>query len=273
MSTGSPPIDPPEGAYDPELPFLEALEREVRRNALRAARRHEARARHGAGMGMGSTGELAPSSTVSRTRDVPHDGGRPLRGASRIARRSLILVVLLCLIGASAYGAREVFSGGGPNLTVARQGPSALLATGHSGADSWWLRSYKREGDLCRVLVVSGSSESSRCAPAPGPRSVSSTSMVSPSRRYVFGMAGGDVARVSVRVGGSTLVVPTHAPNSARARAAALGSGVRWFLAILDRPSGNSNPPALVRGLDARGHALGAASVSCVESAEPQQCP
>jgi hypothetical protein len=273
MSTGSPPIDPPEGTYDPELPFLEALEREVRRNALRAARRHEARARHSAGMSMGSNGELAPSSTITRTRDVSHGSGRPLRDASRIARRSLTLVVLLCLIGASAYGAREVFSGGGPNLTVVHQGPPTLLATGHTDGDSWSLRSYNREGDLCRVLVVSGSSESSRCAPAPHPQSVSSTSMVSPSRRYVFGVAGDDVAQVSVRVGRSILVVPIHAPNSTRARATGLGSGARWFLAILNRPTGNANPPALVRGLDARGRALGSASVSCVESSEPQQCP
>lgn len=272
MSTGSPPLDPTDGAYDPELPFLEALEREVRRSALRAARHHEAHARHDAGMGMGSTGELAPSPTITRARGVSHGGRRPLRGASRIARRSLTLVVLLCLIGASAYGAREVFSGGGPNLKVVHQGPSALLASGHTGGDSWSLRSYDREGNLCRVLVVSGSSESSRCAPVPRPQSVSSTSMASPSRRYVFGMTGSDVTQVSVRVGDSTLVVPTHAPNPARARAAGLSSSARWFLAILNRPTGNSDPPALVRGLDARGHVLGSASVSCVESTEPQQC-
>ena len=97
--------------------------------------------------------------------------------------------------------------------------------------------------------------------------------MVSPLRRYVFGITGEDVVQVSVRVGGSTLVVPTHAPNSARARAAGLGSGARWFLAILGRPTDNSNPPAFVRGLDTRGRAQGPASVSCVESTEPQQCP
>lgn len=277
MSTGSPPIDPPEGAYDPELPFLEALEREVRRNALRAARHHEARARHDAGMGMGSTGELAPPGTHSTggsARGDARHGAPALRGFSRIARRSLTLVALLCLIGASAYGAREVFSSGTTsNLAVVHQGPSVLLATGHAGGDSWSLRSYSREGDLCRVLVVSDSSESSRCAPAPGPRSISPTSVVSPLRRYVFGVAGDDLARVSVRVGGSALTVPTHALETARAHAAGLPAGARWFLAILGRPAGNSNPPAFVRGLDAQGRVLGPARVSCVESSEPQQCP
>lgn len=273
MSTGSPPVDPPEGAYDSELPFMETLEREVRRNALRAARRHEARARHAAGMGMGSTGELVTSSTIVSTGGAQRHDAPRLRGVSRIARRSLTLVALLCLIGASAYGAHKVFSNGAPNLTVTHQGQSALLASGHTGADSWSLRFYRREGDLCRVFVVANSSESSRCAPAPGPQSVLPTSVVSPLRRYVFGLAGGDVTRVSVRVGGSTLVVPTYMPSFARAQAVDLGSGARWFLAILQRPAGNSDPPALVRGLDARGRALGPARVSCVESAEAQHCP
>jgi hypothetical protein len=291
MSTGFPPTDPLENVYDPELPFLEALEREVRRNALRAARRHEVHAqlgttrreadqhratqhgvrRHGvdtrADATTSSSWQLA-SRPARRSRG--HDDAA-FRGVSRIARRSLILVGLLFLIGASAYGAREIFSGGASNLAVIRQGPLAVLGSGHAGDDRWSLSLYRREGELCRVLVVS-ENESSRCSPAPGRATVALTSVVSPLRRYVFGVTGGDVAQVSLRVGGNTQVVPTRVPDSASARAAGLSPGTHWFIAILDRPTGNSNPPAIVRGLDAESRPLGPAHVSCIETAEPQQC-
>jgi hypothetical protein len=267
MSTSFPPTDPPESVYDPELPFLEALEREVRRNALRAARRHEAHARRGAGTAAIPGRQPAPlPAKRSRERD-----DATFRGVSRIARRSLMLVVLLFLIGASAYGAREILSGGSSNLAVVRQGPFALLGSGHAGGDRWSLSLYRREGELCRVLLV-GENESSRCSPAPGGTSVALTSVVSPLRRYVFGVTGGDVAQVSLRVGGHTQLVPTRAPAAARARSAGLPAGARWFIAILNRPAGNANPPAVVRGLDAESHSLGPARFSCVETAEPQQC-
>jgi hypothetical protein len=245
MTSGSSPIDPPEGTYDPELPFLAVLERDVRRSALRAARHHERCKR-------------------------PH-AGAPARGASRIARRSLTLVALLCLIGASAYGAREALSGGTPNLAVTRQGPFVLLSSGHIGADHWSLRLYRREGELCRELVVSDN-ESSRCAAATGDQAVTATSVVSPLRRYVFGVAGSEVAQVSVHAGATVRVVSTHELDAAHARAAGLPVRVRWFLAILARPTDNSDPPALVQGLGNRGHALGPALLSCVETNEQQQC-
>jgi hypothetical protein len=267
MSTDLPPTDPPESVYDPELPFLEALEREVRRNALRAARRHEAHAQHAAGTGVMSSRQPAPlPAKRSRERD-----DATFRGVSRIARRSLILVVLLFLIGASAYGAREILSGGSSNLTVVRQGPFLLLGNGHVGDDRWSLSLYRREEELCRVSVV-GQNESSRCSPAPGGTSVALTSVVSPLRRYVFGVTGDDVAQVSLRTGSHAQIVSTRAPDAPRARAAGLPAGTRWFIAILNRPAGNSNPPVLVRGLDAKSRPLGPARFSCVETAEPQQC-
>jgi hypothetical protein len=245
MIADSSPIDPPEAAYDPELPFLAALEREVRRNALRAAHGHEGRI---------------------RLRSPVHG-----HGASRMVRRSLTLVALLCLIGASAYGAREALSGSTPNLAVTHRGPFALLSSGHAGTDRWSLQLYHREGELCRELAVAGN-ESSRCAPAVGAQSVATTSVVSPLRRYVFGVAGSEVAQVSVHAGATVRVLPTHELAAAHARAAGLPVGVRWFLAILDRPTGNLNPPALIRALDAQGHTLGPAHLSCVETNEQQQC-
>jgi hypothetical protein len=247
MSTTSLPPDA-EPPYDPELPFLEALEREVHRSALRAAR---------------------PSPHAhSRARRGEHSGRG---GVSRIARRSLILVALMCLIGASAFGADRIFSGGVPNPNVVHQGPLVTVAGGHAGTDVWWLRLYRREADLCRVLVVA-ETESSRCAPAPGAGSLAATSVVSPLRRYVFGVSGGEVAQVSVSVGSSTQTVATHALDTARVGGAGLPGGLRWFVAVLDRPAGAVNPPAVVRGVDAEHRVLGPARVSCVEGGEAESC-
>ena len=201
----------------------------------------------------------------------PRRDGGPVPGLSRIARRSLTLVALLCLVGASAFGAREALSGGKSNLTVVRQGPFVLAAAARSGPDSWSLRLYRREAELCRVLVVADT-ESSRCSPVPGMRSLELASVVSPLRRYVFGVTGENVARVSVSVGGSVQTVPTHVLDAARSRAGGLPPRVRWFLAVLDRPASSSNPPALVHALDAEGHVLGPTHASCVETSEREQC-
>ena len=247
MSTSLyPDAEPP---YDPELPFLETLEREVHRNALRAAR--------------------PPISRRGRTHARQVE--RPGSGISRIARRSLTLVALICLIGASAFGAEEIFSGSAPDPNVVHQGPLVTVASGHAGADVWSLRLYRREADLCRVLLVA-ETESSRCAPAPAVRSLALTSVVSPQRRYVFGVSGDDVAQVSVRVGSSTQTVATHELDAARAGAAGLSGGMRWFVAVLNRPAGASNPPAVVRGVDAEHRALGPARMSCVETGEAESC-
>jgi hypothetical protein len=241
MSTNLyPDAEPP---YDPELPFLEALEREVHRSALRAAHLH--------------------TRTHARRVERSEPGG-----ISRIARRSLTLVALICLIGASAFGAGEILSGSAPNPNVVRQGPLVTVASGHAGADAWSLRLYRRDADLCRVLVVA-ENESSHCAPAPRAQSLAATSVVSPLRRYVFGVSGNDVAQVSVSVGSSTQTVATHALHVG---AAGLSRGVRWFMAVLDRPAGASNPPAVVRGIDTEHRALGPARVSCVETGEAESC-
>jgi hypothetical protein len=260
MSTGFHPDA--ESPYDPELPFLEALEHEVHRHALRAGGRRE---------------ESAPqrsSPAASRSQRPTGDRRRehsPLRGTSRIARRSFTLVALICLIGASAFGAGRIFSSGAPNPNVVRQGPLVTVAGGHAGADTWSLRLYRRETDLCRVLLVA-ETESSRCAPAPGTRSLAVTSVVSPLRRYVFGVSGGDVAQVSVRVGSSTQTVATHALDTTSVGAADPPGGMRWFVAVLDRPPGVPTPPAVVRAIDVEHRTLGSGRVSCVETGEAESC-
>jgi hypothetical protein len=242
--------------YDPELPFLYELEREVRRRAERAA--------YATGHALGAPAPVHAQQTrrTLRPRPIP----------MRVARRSLTLVALLCLVGASAYGANQVFSGGTSNPTVVHQSAFVLVAAGHAGSEAWSLRLYTRGGDLCRVLVAD-ENESSRCAPAPGTRALSVTSLVSPLRQYVYGVTGGKTARVIVRAGGATATVATHAPSSVQAHAAGLPGATRWFIAVLSRPTGDANPPALVQGLDTAGHLTGPVRVACAQTAQPQVCP
>jgi hypothetical protein len=272
--------------YDPELPFLYELEREVRRHSERAAR-----ARGDSNVGMvsptakQSSARSHPASSARRhshaTGHTPHAPAplhaRRTRGLlppmpMRVARRSLTLVVLLCLIGVSAYGASQVFSSGTSNPTVVHQSTFVLVAAGHAGSDAWSLRLYTRGGDLCRVLVAA-ENESSRCAPSPGPRALGVTSLVSPLRQYVYGITGGEIARVVVRTGGATATVTTHAPDSARARGAGLPASTRWFIAVLPRPAGDADPPALAQGLNTAGHATGPVRVACAQTAQSQACP
>jgi hypothetical protein len=240
-------------AYDPELGFLRTLEREVTRRAIAV---QSASARRG-----------VEARETKRALDL---GLRP--AGTRMARRSLALVALLCLIGASAYGAGRILSGGDSNLANVRQGAFIEVAQGRSGPDSWSLRLYVRGGEFCRVLVVANT-ESSRCSTTPRGGALGVTSVVSASRRYAYGVTGAGVARVAIRAGEDAVSVPTHAPAAAAVSAAGLPAGVRWFVAVLRRPVGEPDPRALVRGLDAAGRATGPALGDCAETPEPAPCP
>jgi hypothetical protein len=261
--------------YDPELGFLKSLEREIKRSALRATGRQEISAGRQEITAGRHVPRRSPSSRAGHAEAEVVRGrqrrGSQLRGVSRIVRRSLALVALICLVGASAFGAREIFSGSESNPAVAHQGPFALVTSGRASSDRWSLRLYRRETDLCGVLVV-GESESSRCTPAPQQRSLAVTSLVSPSRRYVFGIAGSAVAEVTVRMDDSALTVATRAPDTTTIRVAGLPGNARWFLASLPRQSGSSGSIALVRGLDGKHHPLGPAIQSCVEADEAKGC-
>lgn len=272
----------PEQLYDPELPCLEALEHEIRRRALRAAR--------GAARVYVATGsaDTAPHSHAATGSAAPgHAGERrqrtSLRGwsppgrrrssqtAARIARRTLTLVALLSLIGATAYGARAVFSGGSPNPAAVEQRPFVLVASGSSGGEHWTLRLYRRGGELCRVLVVA-EAEASRCGPVPAPGQLGVTSVVSPQRRYLFGVTGDAVARVAVHVGEAAQTLTTYELSRRQARAGDLPPGARYFIGIVARPRLGADPPALVRPLDAAGRPTEPARMDCVEAAQPQSC-
>jgi len=267
--SADPYSEPGQGQYyDPELPFLKSLERDIRRSALRAARRHELSSRP-------DLSSPSPTSSTSHAEAGAWHGrqrrGPQLQGVSRVARRSLTLVALICLIAASAFGAREIFSGSASSPAVVRQGPFALVASGKASSDRWSLRLYRREADLCGVLVV-GESESSHCTSVPGQQSLTVTSLVSPSRRYVFGVTGGAVAEVTVHADGSTLAVATHVPAATAIRIAGLPAGAHWFLASVPRQAGASESAALVRGLDGEHRPLGPTRRSCAEADEAQGC-
>jgi hypothetical protein len=193
-----------------------------------------------------------------------------------MTRRTAILVGLLCLLGASAFGARAVFSGGSPSPTTVRQGAFVRVAGGQAGEDRWTLRLYTRDGQLCRALVVLDQAESSRCAPVPGANTLGVTSLTSARRRYVFGVVGGRIAAVRVRAGAAALTVPTHAlgdPGFGPTRPPGLAPATRYFIAILPRASGRHESPALATGLDGANGQVGRSRILCAEEPGEEPCP
>jgi hypothetical protein len=175
---------------------------------------------------------------------------------ARVARRALLLVALVSLVGASALAGRSVFAG-------SRKPSSglALLAAGGHGPDSWQLQAYLHEGSVCYALFVAGSA-SSACG-APAAAGVRAQSALSPDRRFVAGLAGADVTKVQVRVAGRTMLVSTEpvvsAPGAARAK---LPSGVRWFVTSLAGGAARQ-APAWIAPRDRAGRAVGASVLDC----------
>ncbi len=279
-------VSDPDWWHDPELPFLETLEEEVRRRAQRAHMSHERRQRlNFAGTQVRSGSIARPHATLSGRESLPHlaraavDSADPsstrqrgsLRMPMRMVRRSLTLMALMCLIGASAYGASMVFSSRAPNPLAAGRGAFALVASGGSGAGTWRLRLYMRGDELCRVLTVA-ETETSDCAAMPSAREIAVTSAQSPSSRYVFGVAGSKVMRVRVRLGHTAQTLTTRTPASGSSRLAGLPLGLRFYLGSFARSSRESGQVARVVGLSASGHPLGQPTPSCLETGEPGQC-
>lgn len=273
--------EPEESWHDPELPFLDVLEGEVRRRAERAALAHQQRRhlpssdlpRSGASIqrrraahreSRGGAGVDTAPSRAARRRDA-------VRGPLRIARRSLTLMTLLCLIGASAFGASKVFSKSTPNPLGGRPGAFALVARGASGSEAWQLRLYERSDELCRSLSVS-ETETSDCAAMPSPAAVEVTSAESPGRRYLFGVVGTQVRRVRVHFAGANLTVRTHAPAASLLRAHLLPAHVRYYVVAFSRPTSGTAPRAEVEGLGTHGRPLGTPVPSCLETGESGRC-
>jgi hypothetical protein len=261
MSPLPPEASPPERWYDAELPFLQALEREVARGAQRAGQApREQRAQR----------PRRPPARIQRSSHTRR--GSHARTTTRMARRALTLVALLCLLGASAFGAREALSGAGSNPSVVSRGAFVLVAHGVAGAESWSLQAYRLGPDLCRVLLAPGS-EGSSCSPAPALGAVEVTSSIGALQRYVFGVTGPRIAWVAVRASGTVRRVRTRALSPARARRAGLPPNARYFVAAFTRPYGAPDPPVLVSGLDSARRRVGALLASCIEGEDSRQCP
>jgi hypothetical protein len=264
--------EPPTYRYDPELPFLYELEREVRRRAIEAAHSHGRQRSPASSANADLTSDPAhrrsgPTPTMTRRTGM----GERHQARSRLLRRSLTLVALLCLIGASAFGAGDVLSNRAPNPAAVNQSAFIRVAGGRAGPDTWSLRLYVRNGEICRVLLVAEAA-SSRCSSVPSARTLGVTSVVSPTRRYLYGVSGAAVTRVAIHAGQATVSVPTHALPVATTRAARLPAGVHWFVAVLHRPVGEPDPQALVRGSSSTGSFTTKALSDCSEAPEAQPC-
>lgn len=264
--------------HDAELPFLDVLGQEVRRQAERAALIHQQRHhlsysdsarpvgsisdRHAAQTrGSKEPALAAPAARILRRRDSLH-------GWARIARRSLTLMTLLCLIGASAYGASEVFSTRETsNPLGGKPGAFALVASARSGPETWKLTLYMRSNELCRELNVS-ETEASYCAAPPSPFAVEATSAQSSSERYLFGVTGARVMRVRVSFKGRSLTSPTLAPDPRLIHEDDLPAHTRYFLVALARPAEERDSHTQVIGLDAAGRPLGMPIATCPETGE-----
>jgi hypothetical protein len=232
--------------YDPELPFLTELERQLSMRAEQAER----------------------SRRVARTARLR----MPVPLATRLTRRTAILASLIFLIAATAFGARSLFSSAPPNPLANRQGAFVLLAQGSAGREDWTLRLYARDGQLCRALIVRDQTESSRCASAPGPGQIGVSALQSTAHAYLFGVAGAGVSAVHVRAGGAEQTVATHALEPRQARIAELSGPVRYFLVAFARQPGAEDPPAIVTALDFAKRRVGAAQIACLQEAGPPPC-
>jgi hypothetical protein len=225
--------------HDPRLPVLAELEREVTRAAELA---------------LGGAKTAGPDAAErmhgGRPRGPsPQQGGRPRgparRQSGRVARRALLLVALVLLVGATALAATGAFDGGGTDKAV--KGAALEAAHGSSGG-GYRLVLHPHGRSLCRVLVVSGA-VASKCQRSPRPGEVQALSAMGTNRRFVFGVAGAHERSVVVRVGDRHLRVRTHTVDPDAARADRIDPRLRVFVATFAPRAGNaSQPPAIVAG-------------------------
>jgi hypothetical protein len=238
--------------YDPELPFLTELENQVRGRAEGSVQ-SERDGRSRAARPRQTRGSVGPS-------------------ARRMLRRTAILVGLLCLIAASAFGARAVFFHGDESPGAIHQSALVSVAEGRDGPEQWRLSVYTRGSELCSALIVLGQQASSRCALSPAPDAIDVASLAGVSRRYVYGVGGSRVQAVRLLAGHTTLTVQTHPLDGERARAAGVTNMAHYFLAVLPRPSRAGLSAVSVTGLDAARRRLGQPQVTCVEEAAGGSC-
>src|SRR6201999_2738098 len=114
--------------------------------------------------------------------------------ARRVGRRAAIVLVLVCLVGGVAFAALN--SGGSSDH--AHTSPTLLR---RAGDRAWSFSAYRDEGRLCTVFVPRGGELSGNCGAAPSGGQVRAGSAIAGGRRYVFGVAGPGVERVSASLG------------------------------------------------------------------------
>lgn len=236
--------------YDPELPFLVELEEAVRAFAGRAE---------------------APVAPPTQ-RPIPARRRRIASTPSaRAVRRTAILVALLCLLGATAFGARAVFFTSAPSPVQPHQSRLVDLARGSAGADRWTLRLYTRGAQVCSELIVLGQQESSRCAPPPRGNAFTTTGLTSATYGYVFGITGPDVRAVDVRSGDVHSVVTTHSLGRG-ARLVGAPASTRYLIVILPRTIGRLRPQMALTPLDRDHRPTGRARTACFGEIGPLPC-
>jgi hypothetical protein len=189
--------------------------------------------------------------------------------ARRVGRRVAIVLGLVCLVGGVAFAALN----GGGSGDHAHTAPTPL---GHAADGAWSFSAYRDEGRLCTVFAPRGGELSGNCgggAPARG--QVRAGSAIAGGHRYVFGVAGRGVERVSTKidedhlagVGRRTGVGPVHAPVDRHgADDAGFPAGDGWFVLDLGPAHGTTGrpgTPAVIVPLDRHGDHAGPAYVDC----------
>jgi hypothetical protein len=187
--------------------------------------------------------------------------------ARRVGRRAAIVLVLVCLVGGVAFAALN----GGGSADHAHTAPTPL---GHAADGAWSFSAYRDEGRLCTVFVPRGGELSGNCGGAPEHGQVRAGSAIAGGHRYVFGVAGPGVERVSTKLDEDHLVgaerrsgmAPVHAPIDRDAASdAGFPAADGWFVVDLGpvHAAGHPGAPALVVPLDRHGDHAGPAYVDC----------
>jgi hypothetical protein len=218
--------------------------------------------------------------TARRRAPLPATPPKRERGAQarRIGRRAAIVLVLLCAVGGVAFAALR--GGDGGSGAAAHTAPAQL---GRAGDGAWNFSAYRDEGRLCTVFVPRGGELSGNCGAAPARGRVRAGSAIAAGRRYLFGVAGPGVERVSAaateaaaargstwRSAAARVRVPV---DRAAARDAGFPAGDGWFVVDLGRAghAARAKAPVVVTPLDARGRA-GPPYVDCSLGVIGQAC-
>lgn len=207
--------------------------------------------------------------TVRRRAAAPSSSAGRERGAQarRIGRRAAIVLVLICLVGGVAFAALR---GGGSG----NSGHTAPALLGRDGGGAWSFSVYRDEGRLCTVFMPRGGELSGSCGTAPGHGQLRTGSAIAAGRRYVFGVTGAGVERVSASLAGARgarrairATAPAGVQNPVD-RGAAGDAGFPtddgWFVVDLGpvhRAAGAA--PAVVTPFTRHGHRAGPSYVDC----------